>query len=782
MQQDYSIGTGVRREHKTRPGWRRWIAVVSLGFLWEPMLCPVVVPAAYAQTVPADIQRAYTLLGRGWIDDAIAAFEQAVRRYPQSIPAATGLAIAYRRAGQDENAWKAYQQLITLEPDNQLALKTVGFLGAYRSEWQPKGIEALTTLLNLNPGDTEARAQRALLYGYQGRFSEALADYQVALQSNPTPNVLLGAAQTYTYSGDYQRGLELFNRYRATGQAIDGFAAIAYSRALRETGTPAVAVQVLESQLQASNSTTLDERGIQTRAELSRAYLANEQPAQALAILDPLRSRAEAILPLARSLNEIGRRANQPTLSAEAADLYKLALDQSSNPSPQLVREVADVLSGVPAEQEFALQLYQQLARSQPDDSSLLVQQLALENQLGLISQTDLRQRLQTALQTLPTDSLQQRRIAQSLLRVDPPIPELLPIYQNLLATGVNEPFLNFRIAQIYIQNNQLAAARGALAAYNATSEGVDDQAPELLIADIERREGNLEASAQRYQGLIASSPTDPDILSGALQGLAGVRIAQGRPDAALDLYDQLIALNPQDSTLQLGRASLAYQARRITESEAEAILNNWLVTQPATSAPPELFSLVATLPANSRLEPLYNTLLEIDPTNIPVQLRLVQAIATRNPAEARARVARLIANDPDNLGAYFVQGELAQATGDLELADRAYQRILTQEPDNTGALAALGGVRFRQRRFDQAEELYSQALAVNPDDVGVRRALAGLSAAQDRPLAALQQLEVLQLEQVANGTSDSELSQQMQQLQEGFLRRRGFQPSWERY
>lgn len=765
------------------PRWQRWVvSLFVLGLLWEPIFFTLVcqVPSAQAQAVPLEVRQGYSLLGKGLVNDAIAAFKQVLRRYPQSLPAQLGLAIAYRRAGKDAEALQTYEQALVLDPNNQLALKSIGLLGGYRPEWQQRGIEALNTLLSLNPNDTEARAQRALLYGYQGRYAESLADYQIALQTNSSPDVLLGAAQIYTYNGNYQEGIALFNRYRATGKAITGYAAIAYARALRETGNSAQAVQVLEEQLARTNK--LDDQAIQIRAELSQAYLANQQSAQALAVLDPLRGRPEAILPLARALNEIGRRANQPTLLQEAAALYRQALNSTPNPPPKLLREVADVLSGVEGEQRFALQLYRQLVQQQPNDKSLLVQQLALENQLGTISPADLRQRLLGALQPLPSDPFQQQAIAQALVRVDSPDPELLPIYQSLLSAGVNEPFLNFRVAQMLIQRNDLPEARRALATYTATPEGSKDQAPQLLLAEIERREGNLEASAQRYQRLIASKPADKDILNGALRGLAGVRLTQGRPDDALALYDQLSTLNPNDLTIQLGRASLAYQAKRITQSQAEAVLSNWLATQPATAAPPELFSLVGALPASPQRESLYNNLLEIDPNSIPVQLRLLQVIAARNPAQARARVARLIARDPNNIGAYFIQGELAQAIGDVKLAERAYKNILAKQPDNTDALSALGGVRFKQRRFDEATELYSQVLALKPEDRGARRALAGLTVAQDQPLAALQQLEQLQLEQMANGAPDSEVSRQMQQIREDFLRRRGFQPPWERY
>lgn len=759
--------------------------IINLGIAGLMVSAPLVcsMPAVYAQTVPAPVREAFSLLNQGRVQDAIAAFEQAVQRYPQSLDAKLGLAIAYRRQGLLEQAWNAYQRVLVQDPTNELALKSVGLFGTYRPEWQVRGIEALTTLLNMNPNDTEARGLRALLYGYQQRFAEALADYQIVLQANPTPDILLGAAETYTNSGNPQQGLQLFNRYLATGRQITGYPALAYGRALQETGNPTAAVQVLEAQLRAPQTQQDQNLAILNRAALSQAYLANQQPNEAIAVLAPLQGNPNAVLPLARSLNEIRNQTGNQALADQVASLYRQALSQTPSPEPRLLREIADIFSGLPAERQTALQLYRQLLTLQPNDRPLLVKQVALENQMGLISQAELRGRLLSYLQPLPTDPNEQQQLAQTLAGIDAPGPEFLPIYVSLLQSGVNVPFLNFRIAQILIENNDLPGARQALAAYSATPDGARDLAPQLLAAEIERREGNLEASAQRYQALIASNPPDRDVLNAALQGLSGVRLQQNRPVEALVVFDQLVARNPQDAALQLARTNLAYDADLISASEAEAVLNYWLQTQPTTVAPPELFALVGTLPPDPRREVLYNTLLQIDPNNIPVQIRAIQLVAQRSPAQARARVAQLVARDPSNIRSYFLQGEVAQAINDLELAEQAYNLILTAQPDNREALSALGGIRFQQRRFESAADLYSQALALNPNDMGTRQALISLKRVQDFQLEALTDLEALQVEQIQRGgTVNSDLSRQRQEIQEGFLQRRGFQPPWERF
>jgi cellulose synthase operon protein C len=190
----------------------------------------------------------------------------------------------------------------------------------------------------------------------------------------------------------------------------------------------------------------------------------------------------------------------------------------------------------------------------------------------------------------------------------------------------------------------------------------------------------------------------------------------------------------------------------------------------------------VGALPANPQREPLYAALLQNDPNNIPIQLRQVELIAARDPDAAEAYINELIARDPDNLGAYFVQGQLAQTSGNLRQADRAYSTILSQDPNNVDALAALGGVRFQQRRFTSASRIYNEVLELEPNNRVAQRALIDLTAVQGNHLTALRQLEQLQLQASATGVADAELLQQQQRIEEGFLQQRGFQPPWERY
>ncbi|MDY6901361.1 MAG: tetratricopeptide repeat protein [Cyanobacteriota bacterium] len=733
---------------------------------------------AQAQRNSSLVQRGNRLLKRGWVNDAIKVFQQAIKRNPKSIKANLGLAIAYKRAGNIDKAWNFYQRVLEIDPNNQPALKTVGLLGTYRTGWQLQGIEALSRLLNLTPSDLEARSLRALLYYYQGRINDSVADYQILLSKNPTPEITLAAAETFTYAGNYKQALELFNRYLSTGKSITKYPAVAYARTLRKTGNPTEAVKVLKAQLTDSNS--LDSLAITTRSELSQAYVANGQPNEALAVLEPLRGKANAGLSLARALNEIRKLTNDSALVEEVANLYQQALANNSNPPTSLTLEVANVFSGLPQKEQTALKLYQQAASKLPNDKSLVLYQLALQKKLDFISPKDLRNRLTNLLENLPQDAIELQKFANALVQINIRNPEFISSYQGILQKGVNAPFLNFRIAQMHLQQEDTTGAKKALAAYQATSEGANNLATQLLAAEIKLQEGDLEASAKTYQSVLNKNPQDKEIFNGALRALAGIRSQQKRFDEALMAYNQLRTRQPQNLVYELGLVSVAYQAKRIEQQQATTVVNNWLATQKATSTPPELYSLIGQLPANTEWESLYEYLLQLEPNNLQIQKRLLQVIAQRDKPQARELAKQFAANKNNQEKSNRVQGQLLKAIGELDLAGVAYENILANQSDDMDALTALGGIRFEQRRYETAQKIYSQILTQKPQDAQAMMAIADLYGILDRPIAALSQMEQLQVQENREGVKDKELSRRIQQAKEDFLLRRGFQPYWE--
>ncbi|MGG6237696.1 tetratricopeptide repeat protein [Nodosilinea sp. AN01ver1] len=741
-------------------------------------LATLLLGAEVLTTSPALAQRSpqtsqgYTLLDRGWVNDAIAAFQAALRQRPNSAEARLGLAIAYQRAGRDADAWNAYQAVLQVSPDNATALAALGELGGYRPEWQPGGIQALTRLLGQKPDNSAARSQRALLYGYQGRFTESLADYDILLGRNPSPQTLLGAAQIYTFSGDYAGALTLFNRYRQTG-SLPTEALTAYALALQETGNAAGAIALLEPALREPSRT--DDLSLTIRTGLANAYDASGQTDRALKLVEPLVGRAEARLPLARAYSAIGRRQLDPSLFEQATVLYQQALDATTAPSYGLRIEVADVLSEWPDTEPLALTMFQQLAVENPSTASLKVKAHLLAYSLDIESAATVAEQLLSLLSPPPSSAPEQRAITTALVRLDNPDPALLPVYQAV-AAAVDAPLLTYRMAQIYLSQGDLQVARDALTRYRDTDAGQNDWGTELLVADLERQLGDLEASARRYESIVAAQPSD-QATAEALRGLAFVRTLQGQPEAALPVYLAAIAANPDNPDYPLGYSLLAYRTEQITAADASQTLTTWLDSQPLDDPPAELFELAGALPAEGDRASLYETLLAQRPDDLWLRWRTIELLALSDPEVAQTELTALIAANPDDLTVYFFQGELAQRQGDLPLAATAYQQVLTQEPDNLGALAALAGVQFQQGNLPAARTLYNQVLALDPDYWEARYAIAELNIADDRKLTALDQLR-----QLPPQAAPVNLQQRTQDVEFDLLRRRGFQPAWERY
>lgn len=732
-------------------------------------------PPAIAQSTP--LQSGYDYLERGWVDDAIREFQQAVRQQPQAVEAQLGLAIAYQQAGQDAEAWQAYQQVLTLDPQNRRALTAIGTLGGYRPAWQSPGIAALTTLLALEPQNTEARAQRALLLGYQGQFAAAIADYEILLAARPAPPTVMAAAQIYTYSGNDRQGLTLFEQYLQSGQPLTDAAAIAYAQTLSAANRSDEAIALLHRRLAASSDS------VELRAALATAYASNGQIEPALATLAPLRDRPEATLPRARALSQIGRQTANQELYQAAIALYRQALTATPDPSEGLLIEVADVLSEAPAHQAEALRLYDQVLARSPAQPATQTKRLILAHQLGELATATLTAELLKLLQPLPADAATQLQVGQALIRLDQPDPALQPIYTDLISTGTPVDFIYFRFAQIQIERENWTAAREAIAAYQATPSGTRDLTPALLLAEVEQRQGNLEASAQQYEAIFSQADTLA-MQEAALLGLSGVRQRQQQWEKALIAYERLIHLKPQSERAQLGSAYLALKLNQMTSPQAERVLDTWLAnypTIPTAMVPPELLNLVGELPPAVSRFVLYETLLAIAPTDLGLNRRYAQTLAMTDPEAAIIYLEAIAPDDPSDTNFYFVQGEVAQTLGELDLASQAYETILVHEPSNTDALAALAGVRFQQWRLEEAELLYEAVLALRPDHWETRRILAELDLAQDEAIAAMEAFETLAIDPDAQTTHPS-LAHRIQATRLNFLRRRGFQPYWEQY
>ncbi len=740
----------------------------------------IVIPIAPAQ---AQTTAGYELLNKGWVNDAIAAFQSALKKNPQDLSARLGLAKSFLKAGKLDEAWSHYQQAIVQDNSNSEALLALGTLGEYRGSWQTGGIQALTQFLKREPSNRAALAQRALLLGYQGDFSRSLADYDLILKDKPSPAVLIGAAKINTYAGNSATALTLFEQAKgeqakAGGMAFDDYTLAAYTTALTKTGRAIEADRLLGDRLMMKGIDASAEFELRKSWAIALGTQGKIDPGLKVLAQSTQSTVQPAIhLSIAEALSELARLSGRSDLYTRAIDQYRSLL--KTNPTIALQVEAADVMSEQLGTRSEALELYTRVAASVDPTHPVQIKRDILAYRLGKLTAAQLTEILTGKSTPQTPESTANRTIAQALIPIDPPDAVLLPIYKSVV--GNSQAFLYYRIAQIHIQANKFDEARSALTQYQSTPQGAKDISPELLLANIAQRSGAFETSATAFESII--SKTDRlDIKKSALRGLAGVRVQQGQPIEALKTYDRILALDPSDTSAKLGSARFAMLTRQMKVAEAETILNQWLESYPNATPPIEFFDLLGELPTHESRADLYDRLLKLNPADLKLQRRSIELLAQRDPVAARKQLDAFMARSGGDITAYYLQGQVARSLSDLELAASAYNAILAKQPDNVDALTALGGVRFEQERYDQARGIYHRAIALRPNDWSLRRTLADLSLAQDEPFTALEQLKLVQSLQRQQGVKDDVTDYQITRLEIERLKRRSFQPDWEGY
>ncbi len=479
----------------------------------------------------AQTREGYTLLQKGWVNDAIAAFQSALKTNPQDNSARLGLAQSFQKAGKLDEAWTNYQVLLKTDGKNLEALKAIGKLGEYRSNWQLDGIAALNQLVALNPNDRDALAQRALLLGYQGEFGSALADYDLLLSSNSAnPEILLGAAKINTYAGNYATARNLFERANPNGKGLDDYALAAYATALTQTGSAPDAIARLTDRLKTPKLDANAETDL--RKALAIALASTGKVEAGLQILNGATANPLAI---AQSYAEIARRTDRSDLYEQAISRYKSLLKTS--PSKALTVEVADVMSEQVAMQPEALKLYDSVADQFDPSHPMQFKRLMLGYRLGQRSAPEVEQRLEALLansnNALSKD--QQKNALRGLAEIrikGQKFDQALVAYDRILAIDPQDGNAKLGRTRLAVVSRKITVAE----AETVLNQWLTDKPTGTPPSELFDLAGALPADESRsklYERLLAINPNSIDIQRRSLQLLAEQNPTEARTQLA---------------------------------------------------------------------------------------------------------------------------------------------------------------------------------------------------------------------------------------------------------
>lgn len=119
----------------------------------------------------------------------------------ETIPTLFNLALAYKHAGQAEEAKKSYLRVLEIVPDHIPALLGLGHLYREDKEWD-QAAACYQLVLDQNPTIPDARSGRAVVMLNKGHEIEALADLVQILQEHPDNALAREAVKTAMQHND----------------------------------------------------------------------------------------------------------------------------------------------------------------------------------------------------------------------------------------------------------------------------------------------------------------------------------------------------------------------------------------------------------------------------------------------------------------------------------------------------------------------------------------------------------------------------------------------------
>ena len=129
-------------------------------------------------------QRGFQLQEDGQIDQAIAAFDEAIQLNPNYIEAYYRRGVSKIDNGDYEGALADFAIILNLDANSPLGFNGRGIVNGIQGNFE-EAIQDFNQAINLNPDYAEAYANRGIVYGNINNIEAALADFSKAIELHP---------------------------------------------------------------------------------------------------------------------------------------------------------------------------------------------------------------------------------------------------------------------------------------------------------------------------------------------------------------------------------------------------------------------------------------------------------------------------------------------------------------------------------------------------------------------------------------------------------------------
>jgi tetratricopeptide (TPR) repeat protein len=232
-----------------------------------------------------------------------------------------------------------------------------------------------------------------------------------------------------------------------------------------------------------------------------------------------------------------------------------------------------------------------------------------------------------------------------------------------------------------------------------------------------------------RLEVYLSAHPSD----ARALFDRGYVEDAQGHTDAAESWYRKAVQADPKqfEARSALGLLLASKGDKRDDQAAAEQ------------------------LQAAAQLEP--------NPPNPSAKAQVDRVLArllkTSDPTGARDALVDALKITPETPSDTLLAGQIAEAAGDLEIAEQEFRQALRNQPDLSDASADLAHLLIGEKRYADAQPVVEAALRRDPQNTALSAQLAAILNGEGKPADALALLEKLHQSQPDSPTVSSMLA-----------------------
>jgi Flp pilus assembly protein TadD len=244
-------------------------------------------------------------------------------------------------------------------------------------------------------------------------------------------------------------------------------------------------------------------------------------------------------------------------------------------------------------------------------------------------------------------------------------------------------------------QNPEKPAAEATPA--TTTAQPISDEVAQAEAAIVK---SDWKAAEARLDPWLAAHPAD----ARALFDAGYVADAQNRLEAAAGFYRRAVEANPQSFEAHVELGMLLARQDKISDARREL------------AAATQLDAGEAGPGAKARA---WRALAEMDRTD--------------DPSKASEDLLEALKLSPESPADMLLAASLAEQTGQLDAAEKAYRQILAKDPKSAAANAGLAHLLIARKQYPEAEALLRTALEQAQEDTTLTAQLATVLATEDK-------------------------------------------------